>query len=83
MKAKARNTRVLKRSIAVGARKTSISLEDAFWDELRLIAAKQSMTVSMLVTKVDNDRKQSNLSSEIRLFVLEHYRSKIARTGQS
>src|SRR5262245_18615711 len=65
---------VIKRSIIIGGHKTSISLEDAFWSELKEIACSQQATLSKLVTQIDQTRQQGNLSSAIRLFVLEHMR---------
>jgi predicted DNA-binding ribbon-helix-helix protein len=62
-----------KRSIIVGGHKTSISLEDAFWNELKMIAAEREMTLSELVSSIDSSREQPNLSSTIRLFVLHYY----------
>jgi hypothetical protein len=56
-------------------RKTSITLEDAFWSSLKEIAQDQGATVSEVVAKIDETRKQGNLSSAIRLFVLEHVRT--------
>ena len=65
---------VVKRSIVINGRKTSVSLEDAFWADLRKIAHAQQLTLSELVTKIDGTREQNNLSSAIRLFVLHHFR---------
>jgi predicted DNA-binding ribbon-helix-helix protein len=64
---------VVKRSIIIGGHKTSVSLEDAFWQRLKKIADERSMTVSDLVSTIDTDRRQGNLSSAIRLFVLSQY----------
>ncbi|MCZ7657995.1 MAG: ribbon-helix-helix domain-containing protein [Xanthobacteraceae bacterium] len=66
---------VVKRSIVIAGHKTSVSLEDAFWSGLKDIAASRNMTLSDLVASIDTDRRQGNLSSAIRLFVLDHYRS--------
>ena len=66
---------VVKRSIVVAGHKTSVSLEDAFWKGLKDIAIARNMTLSDLVASIDTGRHQGNLSSAIRLFVLEHYRS--------
>jgi predicted DNA-binding ribbon-helix-helix protein len=66
---------VIKRSIVVAGHKTSVSLEDAFWKGLKEIAAVRDMTLSELVAFVDSERQHGNLSSAIRLFVLDHYRS--------
>lgn len=65
---------VVKRSIVIAGHKTSVSLEDAFWKCLKEIAGGRDMTLSDLVATIDTDRRQGNLSSAIRLFVLDHYR---------
>ena len=69
---------VVKRSIVVSGHKTSVSLEDAFWTGIKEIASGRNMTLSDLVTTVDSDRQQGNLSSAIRLFVLDFYRNQLA-----
>jgi predicted DNA-binding ribbon-helix-helix protein len=66
---------VVKRSIVIDGHKTSVSLEDAFWDDLKEIANTQQATLSALVAKIDETRKHGNLSSAIRLFVLEYFRT--------
>jgi len=66
---------VVKRSIVITGHKTSVSLEDAFWSGLKDIASSRNMTLSELVASIDVDRRQGNLSSAIRLFVLDHYRA--------
>ena len=66
---------VVKRSIVIDGHKTSISLEDAFWSDLKEIAHVQGATLSTLVAEIDKTRKQSNLSSAIRLFVLDQIRN--------
>jgi predicted DNA-binding ribbon-helix-helix protein len=70
---------IVKRSIVIGGHKTSVSLEDPFWDHLKSIARAQRMTLSELVAGIDGTRKQSNLSSAIRLFVLEHFKNEHKR----
>ena len=65
---------VIKRSIVIAGHKTSVSLEDAFWKGLKDIAGNRDMTLSELVATIDSDRRHGNLSSAIRLFVLDHYR---------
>jgi predicted DNA-binding ribbon-helix-helix protein len=62
---------IVKRSIVIGGHKTSVSLEDAFWRGLKDIARAQHMTLSTMVGEIDKARQQSNLSSAIRLFVLD------------
>jgi predicted DNA-binding ribbon-helix-helix protein len=69
---------VVKRSIVIAGHKTSVSLEDAFWTSLKAIAGDRSMTLSDLVASIDTDRRGGNLSSAIRLFVLDHYRAQSA-----
>jgi predicted DNA-binding ribbon-helix-helix protein len=71
---------VVKRSIVLAGHKTSVSLEDAFWVALKEIAGKRVMTLSDLVGTIDSQRQQGNLSSALRLFVLEFYRSQIPPT---
>jgi predicted DNA-binding ribbon-helix-helix protein len=66
---------VIKRSIVIAGHKTSVSLEDAFWKGLKDIAGTRDMTLSELVAAIDSERRQGNLSSAIRLFVLDHYRN--------
>ena len=67
---------VIKRSVVVGRHKTSISLEDAFWRDLKDIARAQGCTISELIEEIEGSRQCGNLSSAIRLFVLEHFRAK-------
>ncbi|MPZ36759.1 MAG: aryl-sulfate sulfotransferase [Rhizobiales bacterium] len=66
---------VIKRSIVIAGHKTSVSLEDAFWKGLKDIAGSRDMTLSELVAAIDSERRHGNLSSAIRLFVLDHYRN--------
>ena len=66
---------VVKRSIVIAGHKTSVSLEDAFWKGLKEIADDRDMTLSDLVSSIDTDRQHGNLSSAIRLFVLDYYHS--------
>jgi len=72
---------VVKRSIVIAGHKTSVSLEDAFWSGLKDIATSRNMTLSDLVGSIDADRRQGNLSSAIRLFVLDHYRAQASAHG--
>ena len=64
----------LKRSIRAGARKFSVSLEDEFWDAFKQIAAARNTGLSELVTAINKEPQHPNLSSAIRVFVLDHYR---------
>lgn len=63
---------IIKRSVSVGRRLTSVSLEDAFWDELKKIAHARGVTPSRLIENIDVTRNCPNLSSAIRQFVLQH-----------
>lgn len=67
---------VVKRSIVIGGHKTSVSLEDAFWRGLKEIAQGHHVTLSTIVSEIDNGRRQGNLSSAIRLFVLDNLRTR-------
>ena len=69
---------VVKRSIVIAGHKTSVSLEDAFWSGLKQIAVERNMTLSDLVSAIDANWQQGNLSSAIRLFVLGAYRDQVA-----
>ncbi len=66
---------VAKRSVVIDGHKTSVSLEDAFWSGLREIAHAQGATLSKLITEIDKTRQHGNLSSAIRLFVLDYVRT--------
>ncbi len=69
---------VVKRSIVIAGHKTSVSLEDAFWKGLKDIAGDRDITLSDLVALIDSERRHGNLSSAIRLYVLDHYRNRMA-----
>ena len=69
---------VVKRSIVIAGHKTSVSLEDAFWKGLKEIAGGRDMTLSDLVAAIDSERQHGNLSSAIRLFVLDFYRQQLS-----
>jgi predicted DNA-binding ribbon-helix-helix protein len=70
---------VVKRSIFLASHKTSVSLEDEFWTALKEIAGDRHVTtLSELIGGIDAQRQHGNLSSALRLFVLEYYRSKAA-----
>jgi predicted DNA-binding ribbon-helix-helix protein len=68
---------VIKRSIVIAGHKTSVSLEDAFWNGLKDIALERRMALSDLVASIDTQRQGGgNLSSAIRLHVLDYYRAR-------
>jgi len=72
---------VTKRSIVISGHKTSISLEDPFWSGLKEIARSNRASVSSVVAEIESGRQYGNLSSAIRLFVLEHSRRRAASAG--
>jgi len=65
---------VIKRSVYVGGRTTSVSLEDEFWQALREIANRSNMPMGMLLSQIDGERTTLNLSSATRVFVLNYFR---------
>ncbi len=69
--------KVMKRSIVIAGHKTSVSLEDGFWLALKEIAGRARVPVSILIARIDGERN-GNLSSAIRTFVLDHYRTRAA-----
>jgi predicted DNA-binding ribbon-helix-helix protein len=74
---------VVKRSIVLGGHKTSVSLEEGFWSSMKEISHERCVTVSELVGAIDRNRLQGNLSSAIRLFVLDHFKACAARAAQA
>ena len=70
-----------KRSIVVAGHKNSVSLEEAFWNGLKEISGLRDMTLSELVDEINGHRQRGNLSSAIRLFVLNHFKSRVADTA--
>ena len=69
---------VVKRSVVLAGHKTSVSLEDAFWQALKDIATSRRTTLSNLIGRIDTERQQGNLSSALWLFVLNHYQARAA-----
>ena len=63
-----------KRSLSIAGHRTSVSLEEAFWDALKDIAARDGRPLAALIAEVDLRRDGNNLSSALRLHVLAHYR---------
>jgi predicted DNA-binding ribbon-helix-helix protein len=79
---------VVKRSIAIAGHATSISLEEPFWQALRLIARAQGISLAALVAVIDGRRARTNLSSALRLHVLAHAQAELhalrgARAGEA
>mgnify|MGYP006273166163 CR=1 FL=1 len=69
-----RDSRIAKHSLVIAGHRTSISLEDPFWQELKRIAAERNVSLAGLVAQIDAGRGEANLSSAIRVFVLEDLR---------
>ena len=67
---------VIKRSIVIAGHKTSVSIEDAFWTALKEIALVRRQSLAELIGSIDGARRGGNLSSEIRVFVLDYYRGR-------
>ena len=65
---------VVKRSIVIAGHKTSVSIEDAFWAALKDIAKSRRQSLAELIGVIDGARRGANLSSAIRVFVLDYYR---------
>jgi predicted DNA-binding ribbon-helix-helix protein len=73
---------VIKRSILLAGHKTSVSLEEAFWQGLKEIASRRGVSVSALISMIDTRRSEGNLSSGIRLFVLDYFRTLASPEGR-
>jgi predicted DNA-binding ribbon-helix-helix protein len=65
------DTGIIKHSLVIAGHRTSISLEQAFWSRLKDIAANRGNSVAALVADIDAGRAGANLSSAIRVFVLQ------------
>jgi len=71
------NPAIKKRSVVLAGHRTSVSLEEEFWRALRAVAARRGVSVNALVARIDADRNAAepgNLSSALRIFVLDCYR---------
>ena len=68
---------VVKRSVSIAGHRTSISLEEPFWEGLREIAERQTLSIQALIGRIDAERGEQNLSSAIRIFVLDDLRSRL------
>ena len=64
-----------KRSLTLKGHRTSISLEDAFWQALQIIAKEKKISIASLVEKIDEQRGETGLSTALRLTVLRHYQT--------
>ncbi|MBD2746421.1 ribbon-helix-helix domain-containing protein [Microvirga sp. BT688] len=73
---------VLKRSVSIAGHRTSISLEEPFWEGLRAIAERETISVQALIGRIDAERGGQNLSSAIRVFVHNDLRSQLEAADQ-
>lgn len=67
---------IVKRSVSIAGHRTSISLEEPFWQFLREIAEREKLSIQALIGRIDAERGEQNLSSAIRVFVLLDLRSR-------
>jgi predicted DNA-binding ribbon-helix-helix protein len=76
-----RRSRIVRRSIVINGHHTSVTLEEEFWIGLKEIAEQRRTMLSVLIDAIDIERAEhdhKNLSSALRVFVLDFYRSKLA-----
>jgi predicted DNA-binding ribbon-helix-helix protein len=63
---------IIKRSVVIAGHRTSVSVEEAFWYELKQLAEKEGLSIAAMIARIDGSRGRNNLSSAIRLAVLTH-----------
>ena len=73
---------VKKRSVRISGHPTSITLEDAFWDELKAISKNQKRSISDLLSEIDKSQRHVNLSSALRLYVLQDLQARLKKHGK-
>lgn len=73
--------RIIKRSVAIAGHATSISLEEPFWAELKMIAARDAVSLAHLIRNIDDARSGTNLSSALRLYVLSDLKKRAGESG--
>jgi predicted DNA-binding ribbon-helix-helix protein len=76
-----RKSTIVKRYVTINGRNSSVCLESPFWDALKEIANIFGTTRGEIVSTIESEGRPHNLSSAIRVFVLDHYRSKIDSTA--
>jgi predicted DNA-binding ribbon-helix-helix protein len=74
---------IVKRSVVIAGHKTSVSVEDSFWTALKEIAREQNVPLCELITRINVGRSAGNLSSALRLFVLEHFRARATAVSRA
>ena len=70
-------TTVFKRSVSLGDKHTSMTLEDDFWEMLKEIAHSRAITIAELVAEIDSSRTCGSLSSAVRVYLFRHCRDKL------
>ena len=75
------NSAIIKRSVVVAGKKTSVSLEDTFWLALKEIAAQTRTPLGQLLDTIANGRDNANLSSAVRQYVMQHFYSRATETA--
>ena len=65
-------TEIKKRSVVIAGHRTSVSLENIFWDSLRDLAQQRDISTNQIVEQIDAERGAANLSSAIRCHVMAH-----------
>lgn len=73
--------RMRKRSVTLQGHPTSVSLEDQYWSELKRMAAQSGLSIGALVERIDRQREESNLSSALRIAVLQDLQARLADGG--
>jgi predicted DNA-binding ribbon-helix-helix protein len=74
---------IVKRSVSIAGHRTSISLEEPFWEVLREIAERDKVSIQALIGRIDEERGEQNLSSAIRVFILRDLRQRLSRPVSS
>ncbi|AMM84328.1 ribbon-helix-helix domain-containing protein [Martelella sp. AD-3] len=69
---------IRKRSVSLRGHRTSFSLEDAFFEEIKMIANRRAISLAGLLSEIDDARTPDlNLSSAVRLFVLDDLKARL------
>jgi len=71
----------VKRSVTIAGHSTSVSLEEPFWQELKRMADERGLSLAALIANIDENRSVENLSSALRLAVLDDLRRRIGQSG--
>ncbi len=66
-----------KRSVRIAGHATSLSLEEEFWEALKALATERNTSINQLVAEIDAGRGEKNLSSALRLFVLQDLKNRV------